>query len=122
MISSWTYTSGKGKTNLSPRVDLFLVPDAGNVLVAARPCGNESRFGDQEGTRCACPLLVVGLDQVKCGHMSVLRGPETRQRCQCDAMLEGDIADFDGLEEFRSRCHCEREVRCRDVGMYRVTQ
>ena len=87
--------------HLFPALYLLLRPDARNMLSATCTTGDEHALRDEESSGNNGALLVVLHGDV---FLLVLQvRPEPRQRRHDNAMLESDVANFDGLEEFRGR-------------------
>lgn len=103
-----------GTAHLLPRGDLVVVPDPRRVSLAAGLRGDVRGFSDEEGPRHARALLIerdaeAGVYVCHVGAVSGL-GRED------DAVGEGHIADFDGLEE-RGRGSRRHAVGVRYVRM-----
>lgn len=93
-------------THPLPRSELRVRPKTGHIGVSARFRRNESSFGDEKCARNASALRVVFHSEVP---MSV-RGVRSKsgQRCENDTVLQLDVANLDGLEQFgfHFRRHC----------------
>ena len=88
-----------------PRCDLFVRPDAGGVEAVPRSfVGDESRLTDDQGARYARTCRIMLDSKIGVGVLVVC--PVAGEGCHDHPVLRGDVADLDGLEEFRSG-HCK---------------
>ena len=91
-----------------PRCNLFVGPDAGGVETVARGfMRDKGRLADDQRARYARTRGIM-LDG-KIGVRVLVVSPESGQGCHDYSVLEGDIAEVDGLEEFRCS-HCESSL------------
>ncbi len=96
-----------------PGGDLYLIPDARDVAIAARLRGNECCFGDQESPGNGSTLGVAGVRQRKPLNREeryvlfshkwkwdmLVVGTESSQWCHNNPILQLQVAQLEGLEE-----------------------
>ena len=93
-----------------PRRDLFVGPDTGGVESIARGfVRDKGRLADDQRARYARTRGIM-LDG-KFGVRVLVVCPVSGQGCHDYSVLEGDIAEVDGLEEFMGS-HCEASLFC----------
>ena len=90
------------EAHLLPCGDLFVGPDPGRVKAVARSfVGDKSRFADDEGSRYARTRGIVLDGKIGVGVLVV--PPVSCHGRHNHAVLRGDGADLDGLEELSHR-------------------
>jgi len=91
-----------------PCRDLFVRPDARNVERDARSLvGDEGRLADDQGAWYArtCSIML----NCKIGVCVIVVCAEAGEGCHDYSVLEGEVAELDGLEEFGSG-HCSARL------------
>jgi len=91
-----------------PCRDLFVGPDAGGVERDARSfVGDEGRLTDDQGAWYARTCNIVLDSKIGVGVIAVCA--VAGEGCHDYSVLEGEVAELDGLEEFGSG-HCSARL------------
>ena len=99
--SSTAESTSEQITNLLPRSDLILRPNAWHVPEPGRLASDEGPLRDEETAGDLGALGVIFRDVWK--HDVGCIGTESCRRGEDNAVLEFDVADADGLEKRRRR-------------------
>ena len=88
-------------TNLLPSSDLIIAPKPWCMRISASFSSNKSTFADEQRTRLTSTLTVIFNSKVTMNVMDI--GAITGEGCKDHSMVEGHLANLDGLEEFARR-------------------